>query len=341
MKKQMIAILCAALLSVSAYSFPARAEYSYSPVTVEEYTENNIPRIRKVYQLALGDDPSLIPSDDFEQDGYRYSLLDITQKNEVNVQTKEHRETISKDSDTGDLSANLKRLDGQKAVKTEDGFSGTLELDHTSVDVKVKGYKTSTKAVSASRTYSDLSDADMALIPKSITENGRTLTLNDVQWKTIDDWDGAPHFSAYVSYTGTATSRYATGYTVTAAYTGSLSKTSCDVITYTAIFGGTTLPEPQPEPMPLPEPEAPAPEPETAQESESAEPEVTEPENDPEENAELSPDSEAEAGEETQPVENEKKESSISFFSIVGAAACIFAVVRAGFWCADKIKERV
>ena len=337
MKMQMIAILCAALLSLSAFVVPVRAESSYTPVSTEEYTENNAPRIRKVYRLALGEDPALIPADDFEQDGYRFSLLDITQKNEVSVQTKEHREPVTKDSDTGDLSTNLKRLDGQKEVKTEDGFTGILELDHTSVEVKVKGYKTSTKNISSSRTYSNLSDADMSFIPKSINENGRTLTLNDVQWRTEEDWDGAPRFSAYVSYTGTATSRYATGYTVTAAYSGILSKTSCDVITYTATFGGTRLPEetpePQPEPFPQPEPETPAPEPELVPEPESEASVETE--------ANSSPEAEPESDAEERTDQPVREKQSIGFFSIVGAAACIFAVIKGGFWCAEKIKERL
>ena len=38
------------------------------------------------------------------------------------------------------------------------------------------------------------------------------------------------------TYTGTATSKYATGYTVTAEYKGEITKTSCDTIIYTAVF---------------------------------------------------------------------------------------------------------
>ena len=341
MKKQMIAVLCAALLSVTAFAFPARAADGYSPVSVDEYTENSIPRIRKVYRLALSEDPALIPSESFERDGYEYSLLDITQKTELSVQTREYSVPVTRDSDTGDLSVNLKRLDGQKEVKTDDGFSGVLELDHTSVDVQVKGYKTSTKTVSSSRTYSNLSDADMSFIPKSISENGRTLTLSDVQWRTEEDWDGAPRFTARVSYTGTATSRYATGYTVSANYTGSVTKTSCDVITYTAVFGGTKLPEEWPENEPeLPEAVAEA-DPDAG--TESAPQPVAEPEKEPETvpEKETEQETEPETDGEAEPEKAAKRESPISFFSIAGAVACIYAVIKAGFWCARKINERM
>ena len=54
------------------------------------------------------------------------------------------------------------------------------------------------------------------------------------------DGEGNPiaHYTATASYTGTTSSRYATGYTVSANYTGEVSKANCTVVTYTAIFGG-------------------------------------------------------------------------------------------------------
>ena len=40
-----------------------------------------------------------------------------------------------------------------------------------------------------------------------------------------------------------SSTRYATGYTVTASYTGQVAKTGCEVVTYTAIFGSEVLPK--------------------------------------------------------------------------------------------------
>ena len=53
------------------------------------------------------------------------------------------------------------------------------------------------------------------------------------------DGEGNPvtRYTATASYTGSTTSRYATGYTVSANYTGEVSKANCAVVTYTAIFG--------------------------------------------------------------------------------------------------------
>ena len=250
MKKQIAMLLCAlsALLSVSALPALAATEQHY-PVSVEEYTYGPLDelRINKVYQLSLSDDPGLIPTEDFDRNGRHYYLLDMVRKDEVGVDTQPHTETVTMDSDTGDLAEVLKRLDAQMEVTTEDGYTGTLVLDHTSVKVEVKGYQTSSRSLSATRTYPSLSDADLALIPTTITDGGKTLTLADVQWAS----DGT-YYTATAKYTGSSSSRHATGYTVSASYTGEVAKTNCEVVTYTAIFGSTAIPEEQPTPSPSP-----------------------------------------------------------------------------------------
>ena len=223
-------------------------------MSVEEYTYGPLDelRINKIYQLSLSDDPSGIPTEDFDRNGRHYYLLDMVRKDEVGVDTQPHTETVTMDSDTGDLAEVLRRLDAQMEVTTEDGHTGTLVLDHTSVKVEVKGYKTSSRSLSATRTYPSLSDTDLALIPTTITDGGKTLTLADVQWSS----DGT-YYTATAKYTGSSSSRHATGYTVSASYTGEVAKTNCEVVTYTAIFGSTAIEE-QPSETPEPEAEAPA-----------------------------------------------------------------------------------
>ncbi len=253
MKKRIAMLLCALSALLSVTTLPALAAEQHYPVSVEEYTYGPLDelRINKVYQLSLSDNPGLIPTEDFERNGRHYYLLDMVRQDEVGVDTQTHTETITMDSDTGDLSEVLKRLDAQMEVTTENGHTGTLLLDHTSVKVEVKGYKTSSRNLSATRTYPSLSDADLDLIPKTVTDGGKTLTLADVQWAN----DGT-YYTATAKYTGISSSRHATGYTVTASYTGEVAKTNCEVVTYTAIFGSTKLEEPEQTPTPEPAPDA-------------------------------------------------------------------------------------
>ena len=154
---------------------------------------------------------------------------------------------ITQASDTNNMEAVLQQLDAELEVTTEDGYTGTLHLDHTSVQVTTDGYATKTGSVSASRTYPNLSEADLSLIPKTIEDKGRTLTLADVQWSdsTQTDGEGSPmiRYTATAKYTGTTSSTYATGYMVSGSYISEVAKTGCDVITYTATFGSMETPE--------------------------------------------------------------------------------------------------
>ena len=259
MRKWLLGLACAAAVAVlaacspvalAADDTPPPAGGPLYPVSVEEHAGIGAdnPRIAKVYQLALTDSSSLIPTEDFERDGYRFHFLDMTKENVTGVDTKEYTESVTKDCKSNDTAAALNVLDAERTVSTEDGYSGTLLLDHSSVKVTVKGYKTSNKNISASRTYPNLSDADLDLIPKTIQENGNSLTLVDAQWESSTDEDGSLRFTARAEYSGTATSRYATGYTVTANYTGHVVKTNCEMITYTVLFAGEKIPEETPIP---------------------------------------------------------------------------------------------
>lgn len=213
------------------------------PVEVLEYMAegSDEPRISKTYELSLADDPGRIPTGNFERSGRVYTLLDIIREDQTETDTKEHIEVITLETDTKDMAEILQLLEPELEITTEDGYIGVLTPDYTNIQVEASGYGTSSRTVSATRTYPNLSSADVSLVPKTTEEGGRTLTLADVQWQEAatdyqDGYDLAIRYTATASYTGTATSRYATGYTVTVDYKGDVTKTECDVVRYTAVF---------------------------------------------------------------------------------------------------------
>lgn len=247
--KKTISMFTAMLLLCAIFALPVHAAEEiksshYYPISVDEYIGGDFdePRIQKVYQLSLDDEPAKIPTEDFVRNGRLYYLLDMTRQDEIGVDTKSHIQTVTLPSKTNDMERILQTLDAEIEATTEDGYTGTLHLDHTTVKVTTDGYATKTGTVSASRTYSNLSDADLSLVPKSISDNGKNLTLADVQWSNSTDGE-TTRYTATARYTGTTSSKYATGYTVTANYSGEVSKTGCDVVVYTAIFGSVEAPK--------------------------------------------------------------------------------------------------
>ena len=267
MKKRVLSMLCAVMMlccmtgTAMAAEMPETVPEEAEPLTelleqttpeavttiypaeVHASVENGIPRLEKVYYLTSKDDPSAIPTEDFEREGCVYTLLDILKNDQTETQTIDHIEVITQESETQDMVEIIKVLEPKLEISTEDGYTGVLALDYTTIAVEAAGYKTSSRTVSATRTYPNLSDADVSLIPKSVEENGRTLTLANVDWQeaAADHADGytlALRYNAVATYTGTAISKYATGYIVTAEYKGEITKTSCDTIIYTAVFSG-------------------------------------------------------------------------------------------------------
>lgn len=237
MKRKLTLIFAVALALSWVYpAFAAEGAAALYPENIEEYMEGNYPRLKKVYILAATDDPANIPTADFERDGKTYTLLDMTQQDNIQTTTKDYTKTVTLSSKTGDREKILSELETSMEVVTEDGYTGTLALDMESIKVEAAGYGSSTHTVTATRSYPNLSDADTALIPKTIEDNGHTLTLADVQWQ-----EAGGYYHATASYTGTATSHYVTGYTVTATYSGEVTKVNNDAVIYTVIFGAASV----------------------------------------------------------------------------------------------------
>ena len=202
--------------------------------------------IRKVYDLSPEQDPAGIPRSDFEQDGFHYTLTDLLQQELPEHESRQHTETVSLESKNKDMESVLALLPQEKEFVTEDGLSGTLTLQLDTVQVEAAGYGSSTREVSATRSYPNLASQDTANVPKTIEDNGRTLTLQNISWQTdntasMDGYAMGDRFTAVATYTGSATSSYVTGYTVTADYTGTVSRIALNKTRYVAIFEGTPL----------------------------------------------------------------------------------------------------
>nr|WP_326185948.1 hypothetical protein [uncultured Oscillibacter sp.] len=229
-------LLLAALLTW-AMACPALAAGSTAyPVSVTEEAGGDHPRLMKTYVLSTSDDPANIPTEDFEREGFTYTLLDLTWQDNSETETRDYTETVTLESKSKDMDAIMPQLTATLEVETEEGYTGVLTLDTASIQVEAAGYATSAHTVSASRTYPNLSDADVSLIPKTVEDSGRTLELSDVQWQ-----EAGGFYTASATYTGTASSKYATGYTVTAEYSGEVSRTASGTVTYIAVFSGTPM----------------------------------------------------------------------------------------------------
>ena len=131
------------------------------------------PRINKVYQLSLSDDPSGIPRSDFVRNGRLYYLLDITRKDEVGVDTKPHTETVTRPSDTDNMEEILQGLEAELEVTTEEVHRGAPPGPHQ----RPGDHRRLRHQDPQSLRHPHLPQSvrrGSGLIPKSIEDNGRS-----------------------------------------------------------------------------------------------------------------------------------------------------------------------
>lgn len=257
--KRLLAVCALALTLTMAHPPAAHAADRADPTQVcypTAVTQNEDgTEIRKFYDLSPEDDPAGIPRSDFEQDGYHYTLVDLLKQELPEHESRQHTETVTLESKNKDMASVLALLPQEKEFVTDDGLTGILTLWLDTVQVEPSGYASSTRQVSATRSYPDLAGQDTQYIPKTIQDGGRTLTLQDISWQTdntgsLDGYALGDRYTAVATYTGSATSSYVKGYTVTADYTGTVSRIALNKTRYVAIFEGTPLQPAAPEPDP-------------------------------------------------------------------------------------------
>ena len=220
--------------------------YPTSIVQSEDKTE-----IRKAYDIEPGQDPAGIPRSDFEQDGYHYTLIDLLKQELPEHEQRQHTETVTLESKNKDMASVLELLPQEREFITDDGLTGTLTLKLDTVQVEPSGYGSTTKEITATRSYPNLNGQDTQYIPKTIEDGGRTLTLRNIDWQTdntanVDGYAMADRYTAVATYVGSKTSSYVKGYKVTADYTGTVSRIALNRVRYVAIFEGHPIQAPVP-----------------------------------------------------------------------------------------------
>lgn len=238
-----------AALSVQAESANVDAtstqgDSTYLPVDVQVSADGLT--CKKIYDVPTGTSPDQIPQEDFDRGDMHYTFQDMLRIEMPDIDRKMHSETVTVSSTSDNSNDVMALLPKSKPVTTDDGYSGTAYLDVSSISTKVAGTESVSEALSATREYPNMPEMDMTDIPKTIEDNGHTLTFSDIEWSPeIEETDNLgtmeTTYTAVVTYTGTATSSRTTGYTVTATYAGEVSHRNNDCIRYIAVYTGEPI----------------------------------------------------------------------------------------------------
>lgn len=230
--------------SANADATSTQGDSTYLPVDVQMSADGLT--CKKIYDVPTGTSPDQIPQEDFDRGDMHYTFQDMLRIEMPDIDRKMHSETVTVSSTSDNSNDVMALLPKSKPVTTDDGYSGTAYLDVSSISTKVAGTESVSEALSATREFPNMPEMDMTDIPKTIEDNGHTLTFSDIEWlPEIEETDNLgtmeTTYTAVVTYTGTATSSRTTGYTVTVTYAGEVSHRNNDCIRYIAVYGGEPI----------------------------------------------------------------------------------------------------
>jgi hypothetical protein len=228
------------------------ADSEILPIEVTQSTDGM--EIRKVYELSPDTDPERLPREGFERNGIIYSCADIMREVLIGDEFKTMTVSERAESKKDDTEAVLEVLPEFKEVEEEDGFAGKLYLDMESIESEASGYGNASTPYTVSKSYPNLPSNDPYHVPKTLDDNGQVLQLQGIEWQGdiyAQSSEGG-NYTAVASYGGTKVSQYVESYTISADYTGEVSRKGVGVIRYTIIFTGAAAPAPTQVPEELP-----------------------------------------------------------------------------------------
>lgn len=210
------------------------------PLEVIKSKDDTGYRIEKVYVLPDDEDVGEIPTEDFTEDGIEYMFSEV-KVSDNRADTKEYNHIVTINTNTKDMEKVMKEFEPEMMISTEDGYVGILKIDYTTLKIEASGYNKQNYTITENRSYPNLMDADTSLVPKTITKDGVTLNLTNIEWQSaandiVDGYDLTVRYTANATYTGTGTKTYASGYVAAATYFGMVAREENSDKTYTVIY---------------------------------------------------------------------------------------------------------
>ena len=161
-------------------------------------------------------------------DGIKYQLIDI--------QEQENKITISKDKEekeqlivkSSDKYSALKQFENEKTIE-DDGYTGILELQIDSLNLKINDSYIEQYKVQIQRQYNNVLENELNDVPKTIEQDGIIYYLTDPVWNVAQtqEMDGQEIpilYNGIMNYKGIKERKIIKNYIATIKYKGTLHK---------------------------------------------------------------------------------------------------------------------
>lgn len=160
MKEKITSLVLVLVVAMSMTVGASAASYIPDDVTYQNLNGQQLAI--KTYTLLPDQDPADLYEEDFEHDGFLYSMSDIIKEEQHFQEENLHTEVVTVTTASKNLEDILAEL--KPTIEFDDGISsGTLSLDHSTIKTEAAGYLRLLLPVRASST----SPTKSAVIPKS------------------------------------------------------------------------------------------------------------------------------------------------------------------------------
>jgi len=154
--------------------------YAATPVEIERKNVNGVEYIVKTFTLAQDINAESLIDGDFDENGYSFRYASSDKKENISESSKEITEIKTVETSANNAAEIMKLFEPNVDYNDDDGYTGTLALDTTSINTQASGYGYRNVPLSRTKEYSGLIYADPSLVPGSITDNGVTLALSNI-----------------------------------------------------------------------------------------------------------------------------------------------------------------
>ena len=169
-------------------------------------------------------------------DGIKYQLSDVQeQENKITI-TKDKEEKEQLIVKSSDKYSALKQFENEKTIE-DDGYTGILELQIDSLDLKINDSYIEQYKVQIQRQYNNVLENELNDVPKTIEQDEITYYLTDPVWNVaqtqkIDGQEIPLLYNGIMNYEGIKERRIIKNYIATIEYKGTLHKEVVESINY-------------------------------------------------------------------------------------------------------------
>lgn len=216
----------------------------FYPQNVETVTENGVVMVKKTFEVSPDVDPQVLVQP-FEQYGYSFVSCEILrQQLPGETLTRPASKTAVYDSDNDDKAEILKQFPASIDYE-ENGYSGELHLDVSTLFTEAEDFETYTYSYTKSKEFTALDRNDPSYLSKEL--DGMQLTgvsFTGQREESVGNSLVPTQYTGVAQYTGTAVGKRPISYVTTATYHGEITKTAPGNILYTVIYEGIAIESP-------------------------------------------------------------------------------------------------